>query len=388
MTSLLPGEIIPIEQFYFAPPPPPSDLRPGQVAVGTFMHNGRQICTSCQSNNPGVARLRYAPAPECYLPPDYEGDDPKPCGTIPQGIYVEGSGPGQAIISATFHKDSQTVTGTTGIQVGNDAMRIAVTSPRWGERFRQGERNLIAWDCPERSPSANLLLSIHNGDKSSGGAIAYLQPRNGSFIWNGRTVCRKEFLAAPVHCYDLRPGYYRIRVAVEIYGGDMTRGFSAFSGPFQILAPRNMVPAADGTENTVKGFIATGDPLNGAFVWVQTAAQGSRLVCRASLMPVDIPHRLSNAKPLFFAAEDLPYGVFIEAKGSWENAHTVACRATGNDPEAPPRLMAEELSLQRSGIFGTYQKCKPTNSGKLSNDCHGVSYTPIEISSSHNGLQQ
>ena len=389
ITSLLRGEIIPIEQFYFAPPPPPLQLRPGQFAVGTFMHNGRQTCTSCQSNNPSVARLRYAPRlRNVTFLQITKVMIRNPAVPSRRAFYVEGSGPGQAIISATLHKDNQTVTGATGIQVGNDAMRIAVTSPRWGERFRQGEKNLIAWDCPECSPSAHLLLSIHNGDKSSGGAIAYLQPRNGSFIWNGSTVCRKEFLTSPEQCYDLRPGYYRIQVAVEIYGGDMTRGSSAFSAPFQILAPRNTVPAADVTGNTVKGFIATGDPVNGAFVWVQTATLGSRLVCRASLMPVDIPHRLSNAKRLFFAAEDLPYGVFIEAKGTWESAHAVACRATGNDPEAPPRLMAEELSLEGSGIFGTYQKCKPTNSGKLSNDCHGVSYTPLEISSSHNGLQE
>ena len=344
-TSLLPGEIIPIEQFYFAPPTPPVPLRPEQVVVGIFMHNGRRVCTSCQSSDPTVARLRYAPVPDCYLPPDYEGDNPQPCRTGPQGIYVEGVGPGQAVISATIHKDNQTVTGKTGIQVGNDATRIAVTSPRWGDRFRQGEKNLILWSCPECLPSAHMLLTVHNGDKSSGGSIAYLQPRNGTFVWNGRTVCRKEFLTSPEQCYDLRPGYYWIQVAVEIYGADMTRGFGAISPPFQILA-QHTAPVDDVTENSVKGFIATGDPVNGAFVWVQTATQGSRVVCRSSLMPVGIPHRLSNAKPLFFAAEDLPYGVVIEAKGVWENAHALACGATGNDPDAPPRLIADELSLE------------------------------------------
>jgi hypothetical protein len=136
-TALLPGEIIPIEQFYFAPPPPPVPLRPGQFGVGIFMHNSRQVCTSCRFSNPEIARLRYALVPNCYLPPDYEGDNSEPCGTTPQTIYVEGAATGQAIIGASIRKDGEEVAGKT-LDFGSADGGPACGSIRNARRLRNG----------------------------------------------------------------------------------------------------------------------------------------------------------------------------------------------------------------------------------------------------------
>ena len=76
-------------------------------------------------------------------------------------------------------------------------------------------------------------------------------------------------------------------------------------------------------------------------------------------------------------ARELSFGTRIEARGTWENAHSIACTGTGTDPDAPARLRTSELRLAGAGIFGTYQKCSKTG---ISKACRDVNYMPVEIS--------
>ena len=181
---MLPGEDLPIKEFYF---PPPHPIQSGGIGLAPF-HNLAQRCTSCRTANPSVAGLRYLPAQCCYLPPDYTGEEAKPRG-LPAEPFVEGRDEGQTTITATAVEEGEVVHGSAEVQVGKDPPRIAVTSPRWGDKIRQGEKNLIVWHWPECSPSDHMALTIFSGDLSSNGFIAYLQPRNGSFTWDAKTVC-------------------------------------------------------------------------------------------------------------------------------------------------------------------------------------------------------
>jgi hypothetical protein len=229
--ALSPGEMIPIKQFCF---PPPQPIWAAGIGLGA-PHNYGQTYTSCRATNPAVARIRYLPASGCYAPPDYSGESPKPCG-IPAEVYVEGNREGQTTITATAVEDGEHLDASMKIQVAKDGTRIAVTSPRWGDKFVQGERNTIAWHCPECSSSDQMILTVSSGDESSQGVIANLQPRDGSFIWNAKTVCMKELPQSPLQCYDLRPGYYGLMVAVEVDGTYVMHAPMAASGPFQIFA--------------------------------------------------------------------------------------------------------------------------------------------------------
>jgi hypothetical protein len=376
--ALSPGELIPIEQFYF---PPPRPVRSGQGGA-IFHHNYGQSCTSCRATNPAVARIRYLPVPGCYLPPDYSGEDPKPCG-IPAESFVEGREDGQTTITATAVEEGEVVHGSAKVQVGKDPIRIAVTSPRWGEKFLQGDRNTIAWHCPECSSNDHMILTVNSGDESSHGAIANLQPRIGSFIWNAKTVCMKELPQSKLQCYDLQPGYYWLEASVEVDGADLMHAPMAGSGPFQILARHPAARSDDVTSDMVRGFIVTGDPVNDNFFWVQTSGSGRRLVCFSPTTPVNISPR-SHSGALSLTARDLPFGTRIEAEGTWENAHSIACTGTGTDPDAPARLRTSEMRLAGSGIFGTYKKCSKIG---ISKACRGVNYMPVEISDTDRGAQ-
>jgi len=376
--ALSPGEMIPIKQFCF---PPPQPIWAAGIGLGA-PHNYGQTCTSCRATNPAVARIRYLPASGCYAPSDYSGESPKPCG-IPAEAYVEGNREGQTTITATAVEDGEHLDASMKIQVAKDGTRIAVTSPRWGDKFVQGERNTIAWHCPECSSSDQMILTVSSGDESSQGVIANLQPRDGSLIWNAKTVCMKELPQSPLQCYDLRPGYYGLMVAVEVDGTYVMHAPMAASGPFQIFARPPAARSDDVTLDMVRGFIVTGNPTNGNFFWVQTADAGKRLVCFSPTTPLNISPQ-SHSTELSMTARELSFGTRIEARGTWENAHSIACTGTGTDPDAPPRLRTSEVRLAGSGIFGTYKKCRETGTGKA---CRDVDYMPVEISDADHGAQ-
>jgi hypothetical protein len=377
--SLSLGEHVSIKQFYF-PPPPPRPIEAGAIGLGA-PHNTGQTCSSCRATNPAVARIKYLPAAGCYAPPDYLGENPMPCG-IPADVYVEGNQEGQTTISTTAVEDGKPIDASTKIQVGKDGTRIAVTSPRWGAKFRQGGKNLISWHCPECSSSDHMILEVYSGEQSSQGVIANLQPRNGSYIWDAKTVCMKELAQSPLQCYDLRPGYYWLMVSVEVDRTYLNHAPTASSGPFQILA-QHPAHADDVTGDMVRGFIVTGDPFDGNFFWVQTADAGKRLVCFSPTTPLNISPQ-SHSTALSMTARELPFGTRIEAKGTWENAHSIACTGTGTDPDAPPRLRTSEVRLAGSGLFGTYKKCRVTG---ISKACRDVDYMPVEISDADRGAQ-
>lgn len=59
--SLLPGEIIPIQEYYY---PPNQAQAFGHVGSGAgIIFSPARTCTACRADNPSVARLRYVPAP-------------------------------------------------------------------------------------------------------------------------------------------------------------------------------------------------------------------------------------------------------------------------------------------------------------------------------------
>ena len=375
---LLSGEDLPIKEFYF---PPPHPIQSGPIWLAP-PHNLGQRCTSCRATNPEVARLRYLPAQGCYLPPDYTGENPKPCG-IPAEPFVEGREDGQTTITATALEEGAVIHGSVKVQVGKDPTRIAVTSPRWGDKFRQGDKNLIVWHCPECSPSDHMALTIFSDDLSSSGFIAYLQPQAGSFTWDAKTVCKKQLPSSQPQCRDLLPGYYWAQVAVEVEGQDLIHSPMASSGPFQILPQHQPAQSGDVTSDTVKGFALTGDPVNGNFFWVQTTDAGKRLVCFSPTTPVNISSQ-SDSTAMSLIPRDVPFGTRLEVKGTWENAHSITCNGTGSDSDAPPRLRATELRVHGSGIFGTFKKCRVPASNKA---CRDVSYMSLQISDAYRGAQ-
>ncbi len=191
-------------------------------------------------------------------------------------------------LTAAAVEEGRLIHGSVNVQVGKDPTRIAVTSPRWGDRFRQGDKNLIVWHCPQCSPSDHMGLTIFSGDLSSSGFIAYLQPRNGSFTWDAKTVCKRQLPSSQPRCGDLLPGYYWAQVAVEVDGQDLVHAPMASSGPFQILAQHQPAQSDDVTSDTVKGFAVTSDPVGDNFFWVQTTDAGKRLVCFSPTTPVNI----------------------------------------------------------------------------------------------------
>ncbi len=372
--SLLPGEIVPIQQFYF---PPSRPVRPGQIRAYSG-HNYGRVCMSCRVTDVSVARIRYAPSPNCYLPPDYEGDAQEPCGVSAIAVYLEGMQLGQTAISATMREGAATLNASAKIEVRDPTAHIAVITPHWGDKLRQGGLNTVTWRCPECARDARILLTVSNGDKSSQGWIAYLQPPNGTFVWNAKTVCGKPSRTSRPECYDLQPGYYSILAAVQVDEMDLMHAPMSSSAPFQILAPSEQLD--DVTRETVKGFVLSEGQSEGDFAWVQTAANGRRLLCVSSVTPVAIPnHRLLDSAPLFFTYKDLPWGTAIEANGTWENAHSLVCNKAGSDPEAPPRMRVKELRLAGSGIFGVYEKCARIGSEE---SCRRVSDMPVELGAS------
>lgn len=150
------------------------------------------------------------------------------------------------------------------------------------------------------------------------------------------------------------------------------------SAPFQILQQTDArVPeeATNGIEGIIVGF--DGDF---SFFWLQTAANGKRLVCISPTTPVYFSRPSSNSMPLTFFAKDVPVnGTPIRAEGTWEGAHSLECNGSGGNPEAPPRLRAKALRLSGSGIFGLLEKCRSTGSGQA---CRKVSYTLVELTDS------
>ena len=181
--SLLPGEIIPIQEYYY--PPTPAQTFGGHGVSG-LIFNPTRTCTSCRADNPSVARLRYVPAPNCYLPPDFSGDNPKPCGRDPSEKFIEGVVPGKTTLETTVEENGESLKASTEIVVSNNPTRLAFIAPRWGDKLRQGDKNVISWRCGGCSPGDRLNVDIFNGDKSTGGTIAYHQPPSGSFVWDAK----------------------------------------------------------------------------------------------------------------------------------------------------------------------------------------------------------
>jgi hypothetical protein len=377
--SLLPGEIIPVQEYYY----PPSPAQTSGYGVSGLIFNPTRTCNSCRVDDPSVARLRYLPSPDCYLPPDFSGDDPKPCGRVPGQIFIEGVAPGKTTISATVQENGQTLNASSEIVVTNNPTRLAFIAPRWGDKFRQGDRNVISWRCGKCSPGDRLNVDIYNGDKSIGLTIAYLQPSSGSFVWDAKKVCQKDS-SALVRCYDLPPGYYYAELAVLEGGSEFlhTQPFLR-SAPFQVLQ-QSGAPAPQHLTNQVEGFIVAFDP-DFKFFWLQTAASGKRLVCLSPSTPVYFSRLSSNSMPLTFFAKDVPVsGTPVRAEGVWEDAHSLECDGTGQNPGAPPRLRVKDLRLAGSGIFGLIEKCRMTGGGQV---CRKVSYMLVELSDSRGAYE-
>jgi hypothetical protein len=361
--SLMPGETLPLRPYYDTTYNTPVSGPSAQV-IGY----ANPPCWSCRmvNSNPAVARLRYMPNPECYLPPDFSGDTPKPCGRNPSDTFIEGIAPGTTTVTATVEEKGNTLKASTQVLVRNAPMRLAFVAPRWGDKLRQGDKNRIAWRCDECAPSDHMSLEIYSGDtSSSAGTIAYHLPTNGAFVWNAKTVCVKDSTSPSVGCHDLPPGYYSL--ALDMQGGGTKYAYGVAMGPpFQILSQRGARPPDDVTSDGVKGFIVAWDPDKRGFFWLQTAASGKRLVCVSPTTPAYVPGQSSNSTPLTFRANDLPIsGTRVYAKGTWEDAHSVDCSGTGIDPEIPPRLRVKDLYLAGSGIFGIKEKCHTTGGGEV-----------------------
>jgi hypothetical protein len=377
--SLLPGEIIPVQEYYY----PPSPAQASGYGVSGLIFNPARTCTSCRVANRSVARLRYVPSPDCYLPPDFSGDDPKPCGRVPSQIFIEGVSPGKTTIEATVHENGETLNASGEIVVSNNPTRLAFIAPRWGDQLRQGDRNVISWRCGKCSPGDRLNVDIYNGNKSIGQTIAYLQPSSGSFEWDAKKVCLKDS-SASVRCYDLPPGYYNAELAVLEGGSEFlhTQPF-LMSAPFQVLQ-QNGAPAPQQVTNQVEGFIVAFDP-DFKYFWLQTAASGKRLVCLSPTTPVYFSRLSSNSMPLTFFAKDVPVGgTPVRAEGVWEDAHSLECDGSGENPGAPPRLRVKDLHTAGSGIFGLLEKCRLIGRSQV---CRKVSYMSVELSDSRGAYQ-
>ena len=373
--SLLPGEIIPIHEYYY--PPTPAQTFGGHGVSG-LIFNPTRTCTSCRADNPSVARLRYVPAPNCYLPPDFSGDDPKPCGRVPSQTFIEGVTPGKTTVEATVRENDETLKASTEIVVSNNPTRLGFIAPRWGGKLRQGDKNVISWRCGGCSPGDRLNVDIFNGDKSTGGTIAFHQPPSGSFGWDAKKVCRKDS-SSSLWCYELPPGYYNAELAVEAGGSEVVQHQPfLMSAPFQLLQ-QNDARASGDVSNGVEGFIVDFGPDFG-FFWLQTAAIGKRLVCMSPTTPVYFSRLSSNSTSLTFFAKDVPVsGTPIRAEGVWEDAHSLECNGTRKDLDAPPRLRVKDLRLAESGIFGLLEKCRSTGGGQT---CREISYMPLELTDS------
>jgi hypothetical protein len=374
--SIVPGESLPLRPYY-----------EGSVSgISAVVVSNRPPCWSCRlvNSNPTVARLRYVPNPECYEPPDFSGETPKPCGWNPTGTFIEGIAPGTTTVTATVEEKGNTLKASTQVTVSNTPTRLAFVAPRWGDQLKQVEKNRIAWRCGDCNPGDRLSVEIYTDDKSiAAGPIAYQQPTNGSFIWNAKTVCIRDRTSPSVGCHDLPPGYYSLELNVHDGGTKYAHGV-VMGPPFQILSLRDGRSPDDVTGEGVNGFIIATDPDQGSFFWLQTAARGKRLACVSPTTPVYVPGQSSSSSPLTFQARDLVVsGTPLYAKGIWEDAHSVDCSGTGSDPAAPPRLRVKNLYLAGSGVFGLNEKCHTTGGGEV---CRRIDMLAgAKDASEHNG---
>lgn len=151
----------------------------------------------------------------------------------------------------------------------------------------------------------------------------------------------------------------------------------ASSAPFQIVSARDTGQPRDITNDSVRGAVVATDASDTKFLWLQTSANGKRLVCLTPTTLVRGSGSRGDLRPLIFNASDLPLGVTVGADGLWEDAHSRTCTGSGDDSAAPPRLRARVLRLAGSGILGTFQKCRSANNQQV---CRYVSYMPMEMS--------
>jgi hypothetical protein len=368
---LLPGQIVPVRQFYYLPVASATE----GYGVGPS-HTYGTPCVACRVENPNVARLRYSPTAGCYLPPDFDGALAEPCGISPGEVFLEGLVRGETTITATIEKNGETLSASTAIRVTDRSDGLVVVSPRWGEKLKQGEKHVIAWRCGGCPASVHMIATIFDDAERVGGVIARLQPANGSYTWDARTVCGKPTPESSSPCEDLRPGYYHISVAEEVDGEDLMRGLFASSAPFQIVSADGASPVPDITADSVKGAIVALDLPDTNFAWLQTMASGKRLICLAPATPVSTSSGPRDWSPSMFTAGDLPLNVTVEAEGVWEDAHSVTCAGNNDDYAAPPRLKAKEVRLANSGIFGTFELCKSAGNQEV---CRNASGRPLQL---------
>ena len=373
--SVLPGEIVRLQAVYI---PPEHTLNPDEGWI-PVRYLGRP-CTSCRTADGSIARIRYQPRTDCYLPTDYAGGSSELCGNFAAEVFLEGVALGRTALSAEEQEQGHSVKASAQVEVQGHAVRMAFTAPRWADKFVQGDANIISWHCPECGPDDRIILSISNDTKSAGGIIATRQPRDGSTTWNAKTVCRKPIGASRTECFELPPGYYWISAAVQIDDMELMHAPMTSSAPFQIVAPGKT--PNDITSTTVTGSLVWQGQDHGDHAWVQTAAKGKRLICVSAGTPVDIPNRRSGSVPVFFTWVDVPLGTMIEADGIWENAHSAVCDADGSDPDAPPRLRVQRVRLAGSGIYGVYGNCQRIGKGEI---CLHVNYLPVDIEDSVGG---
>src|SRR5208282_3694332 len=241
-------EIVPVRQFYYLPVAAATE----GYGVGPS-HTYGTPCVACRVENPNVARLRYSPTAGCYLPPDFDGALAEPCGISPGEVFLEGLVRGETTITATIEKNGETLSASTAIRVTDRSDGLVVVSPRWGEKLKQGEKHVIAWRCGGCPASVHMIATIFDDAERVGGVIARLQPANGSYTWDARTVCGKPTPESSSPCEDLRPGYYHISVAEEVDGEGLMRGLFASSAPFQIVSADGASPVPDITADSVKG---------------------------------------------------------------------------------------------------------------------------------------
>ena len=354
--EIQPGEVLLIKQLYT----PANPFGGGTMSI---LSTGLP-CVSCAVKDPSIARVRYEPSMNCYLPPDFKGSSAMPRGIEPAATLIEGLKEGATRVTATVtDKSRRTVEASAEVRVTKDSPRLAIVSPRWGDTFVKGAKNTLAWRCLGCKRDDRTAVGIHADDESSpGGLVAQDQPPNGTLTWDARRACFPKAVDPNAECYDLRPGHYWMSAFVQVDESGVSRGAPASGAAFSIVLPADTSPASVGP-NSVIGTVA-GMEFGVASVptglWLLTAADGKRLVCLTASTRVSIANVVASeaGPPITFTQEDLVFRFDVEAVGTWQDAHYVSCDGKRRDSHAPPLLEAKEIRLFASGVFGLVWECK------------------------------